>query len=137
MYKYSINIYFKEPGHYNSPFMVINMFAKDKFSPYEKLIIQVQDEKYEDCCTSIEASCMKEEPYSGWFFFNWLSRQYLFDYGDGRINLSCFSPYELFRVVDRSDRYTVYAWTDEPGGFEDLGSYFKNVHKDHPSGVVF
>ncbi len=135
MYNYTFNIYFK---NYNTTYMVIFMDAKDKFSPYENIMIQVHDEKYEDCCSSIEASCMKEEPYGGEFFFKWLSRQSLFDYGDGRINLSCLSPYELFRVVDKSDRFEVDANSeDDPEGFEDLGSYFKNVYKNHPSNVVF
>lgn len=137
MYKYSFNIYFKVHGHYNIQYMAIYIDAKDKFSPYENIMIQVHDEEYEDCCSSIEASCMKEEPYSGWFFFKWLSRQSLFDDGDGRINLSCFSPYELFRVVDRSDIFEIIAETeDDPEGFEDLGSYFKKVYKRLPSGVV-
>lgn len=138
MYHYYFDIYFKD--YYNGQYMVIFMDAKDKFSPYENIMIQVHDEKYEDCCSSIEASCMKEEPYSGEFFFKWLSRQSLFDYGDGRINLSCFSPYELFRVVDKSDRFRIDAHSeDDPEGFDDddLGSYFKKVNKNHPSDVVF
>lgn len=135
MYSYSFDICFKDSY---SPYITIYLDAKDKLSPYENIMIQVHDEKQKEWSTSIEASCMKDEPYSGKFFFNWLSRQSLYDYGEGRIILSCFSPYELYTVLLKAaDIYDVFVDTDEPADIDDPGSSFKDMYKNLPPDVVF
>ncbi len=136
MYTYTFTIYSHvEP---QEPYITIILEAKDRVSPYESILIQKYNEKREDWSTSVRDSCKKDVPWDGELFFGWLSRQSLFDYGDGRILLSCFSPYALYAVLDKSDKYIFSFDSNDPEDIEDPGTYFSDKYKDLPiTGVVF
>lgn len=132
MYTYTFTVYL--PDSHQKPYITIILEAKDRFSPYESILIRMFNEKREDWSTSVQDSCMKEVPYNGEIFFSWLSEQCLFDYGACYINLSCFSPYALYFVLNKSDRHKFSFDSNDPEDIEDPGTYF---HDMYDSNVVY
>lgn len=124
MYSYSFNIY-----HKNSAYVYIAIFikAKDKFSPYENIIIKKFNGKCENWSTSVKDSIQKEGVYSCRYFFNWLRKQCFWGY-TGCVSLSTFSPFILFSVLKRSDDYDVSVDTDDPTDISDPGTYFDDMY---------
>ena len=130
MYSYSFNIYFKDSHNF---YIGIIIKAKDKFSPYESILIKIFNEKREQWSTSVKDSMIKKQPYNGSVFFNWLGRQRFWGY-TGSVNLSTFSPFILYSVLKRTDRYDVSVDTDDPTDISDPGTYFED---NYVSGRVY
>ncbi len=114
-YTYSFNIYKKACPHV---YMAIFLEAKDRIHFYNEILIKMLDEKPEDWSTNIDDSCRKKGPYSGKPFFKWLLNQQPFFHFGWLRNLY-FSPYELYRVLDKSDEYDVIVETDDPADIRD------------------
>ena len=130
MYSYAFNIYFKDSHNF---YIGIKIKAKDKFSPYESILIKKFNEKCENWSTSIKDSIQKEGVYSCRYFFDWLRRQRFWGY-TGSVNLSTFSPFILYSVLKRSDHYDVSVDTDDPTDISDPGTYFED---NYVSGRVY
>ncbi len=134
MYTYSFNVY-----HKDSPYVYLSMFleAKDRFTPYDSILIKVFNEKREDWSTSVQDSYQKKGIYSGRYFFDWLCGQCLYGYGVCSLG-AFFSPFDLYSILSRSDsRYDVLVDTDDPEKIDDPGTYFEDMYKDLPPDVDF
>ncbi len=130
MYTYTFTICL--PSSPQEPYITISLTGKDRVRPYESILIQKFNEKREDWSTSVYDSYIKEVPWSGKLFFDWLSEQRLLSYGGCCcISIDEFSPYELYTVLDKSDEYKFTFDSNDPEDIEDPGSYYNDMHNPY------
>ncbi len=134
MYSYLFNISYVESP--DDVFMSILMKAKDRFSRYESIFVSTANDEKKEWKANKEALYGLDDDEAA-RFFDWLKRQYgLVPYI--LIELSCFEPYALYKAVKKSFEYDITVETNEPvEDFGDPGSYFHDMYKNIPPGVVF
>ena len=125
MYTYSFKIYVVGCP---DVFMSIILMAKDKFSPYENILIKVLNEGKETWSTSIDDSINKEGIYSGAIFFDMLSKESFWGYTSGDFSLETISPFMLYAVLKRAKFCDAEIDTDDPTDISDPGTYFDDMY---------
>lgn len=132
MYSYLFNICTKWS---HEPIVSILIKAKDRFTPYKSIFVKISGEQEEWIANEQALYDIKDLETA--FFFEWLEWQpglvpyhYIHRYN--------FAPFELYTAVKESEEYDITVETNEPvDDFGDPGTYFKDMYKGLPPGVVF